>query len=245
MRTIRQNARALRVALVLAVPGILCLSGCNTTDPAIYSKVKLPPAMTYPTRASQPSHPLGQHIELTPRDPDTAAALRRGGATPVPAAPNRDLPMPPSYVSDTPSQTLTRDQVIAELRLAGVRTRFNVTDNTYVVPSHKWVSEDYGAYFDWYLSYLDTDYHAEGMDCDNYSNFYKQNMVIANLRSRGSHRGDVPCAVIIVNQRDKGIIHALNLVRTDRGWFAVEPQEGRITALARYKYRNDVKYVDM
>ncbi|MGF1448993.1 MAG: hypothetical protein ACFB20_06210 [Opitutales bacterium] len=237
MRTFSQNPRAfLRLVLLLVVPGILCLTGCNTVDPATYSTVKLPPAMTYPAHPSQIDYPLGEHIHL--RAPTTPT-------TPAPAAPNRDLPLPPAYVSEKPGQTLGRDQILAELRAEGVRTRFNVTDNRYIVPSHDWVKREYQPFFDWYLRYLDTDYHAEGMDCDNYSNFYKQNLVLANLRSGGSRHGDVPCAVMIVNQRDKGIIHALNLIRTDRGWYAVEPQEGHVWSLSSYKYLRDIQYIDM
>ncbi|MGF1483142.1 MAG: hypothetical protein ACFBZ8_02130 [Opitutales bacterium] len=226
-----------RMVLLLAVAGSLVLTGCNSVDPSTYSTVKLPPAMIYPAKPPKPTVVLGERIELRSMDSTTSAV--------APAAPNRDLPLPPSYVSHEPGQTLGRDEILAELRSSGVRTRFNVTDNRYVVPSHTWMNEEYQPFFDWYLRYLDTDYHAEGMDCDNYSNFYKQNLVLANLRSGGSRHGDVPCAVMIVNQHDKGIIHALNLIRTDRGWFAVEPQEGRIVSLRNYRYLNYIQYVDM
>ena len=216
-----------------ALAGLLLtlLTGCNTieSDPSVYQGVRIPPPMTYGANVDRT-----QAIDLDASiDPSQVPGIRENEA-----------PLPPAYNVRNNRKLLTRSQVVAELRSQGINCSPNVVDNTYIVPDHNWVAQHYYPYFQWYIHYLRVEYQAEGMDCDNYSAFYKQNMVLSNLKAGGTRYGDVPCAVMVVYQYDKGITHMLNLVRTNRGWFAVEPQDGIMTPLNSYRYRNNIKYVD-
>lgn len=148
-----------------------------------------------------------------------------------------------SSARPTVKDILSRIEMMHELREQGVMTLPTVNDHKYVIPQHTWVRNDYNRYFDSYIYYLGAEYNAEGMDCDNFANFYRQNLVLANLKAGGARLGDVPCATIVVNQRDKGIFHALNLIRTNRGWFVIEPQDGTLTQLKSYRYLRDITKV--
>jgi len=138
---------------------------------------------------------------------------------------------------------LSRTEVMSELRHNGLLISPTVNDHKYVIPQHSWVDGDYGRYFDSYIYYLGAEYNAEGMDCDNFADFYRQNLILANLKAGGARQGDVPCATIVVNQKDKGIYHALNLIRTNRGWYVVEPQDGTFTSLNTYRYLRNITKV--
>jgi len=216
-----KSPTSIKITLWTLAAGLLVsLSGCNTVDPDQYQSVKMPPSMRYQAGSN---HGSASQYAL--------AAVPAGSTF--------------SGVSSAAAgQTITRGRVLTELRSLGIRARFNVADNQYVIPDDAWLKQQYDPYFRWFLHYLSADYQAEGMDCDNFSNMYQQNLVLANLKSGGSRAGEVPCAVMIVNQRDKGILHALNLVRTDRGWFVVEPQDGRFTPLTSYRYRHDIATID-
>lgn len=210
------------IPLILAGVVLMALTGCNSVDPAQYQSVKLPPPMRY-----QPGYAA-----------DTYRA-RLASNSAVPAASTSNV-----SAAARPGGTISRNGVLAELRGMGVRSKFNIADNTYVIPDHDWVKKQFDPYFRWYIYYLSAEYHAEGMDCDNYSDMYQQALILANLKAGGTRSGDVPCAVLVVNQRDKGILHALNLVRTNKGWYIVEPQDGLFIPLSSYRYKNDIAYVD-
>ena len=137
-------------------------------------------------------------------------------------------------------EIISRMEIMRELRDQGVMVAPVVNDHKYVVPHDQWMRNNYNEYFKAYIYYLGAQYEAEGMDCDNYADFYRQNLVLSNLKAGGAKYGDVPCATMVVNQKDKGIYHALNLVRTQQGWYAVEPQDGTFTELNRYRYLNSI-----
>jgi len=187
--------------------------------------------MTYSAKVD-----MAQQLVLNPED--------YADPSMVPGVRDNEAPLPPAFNVQQDRSVLTRAQVIAELRAQGIPCDPNVVDNRYIVPEHSWVTDHYYPYFRWYIRYLQVEYQAEGMDCDNYSSFYRQNMVLSNLKAGGTRTGDVPVAIMVVYQHDKGITHMLNLIRTSRGWFAVEPQDGIMTPFSTYRYRSNVKYVD-
>lgn len=213
--------------LTLAATGsiLLTLTGCNTTDPSKYETVKMPPAMNY--KYSSSTH-IAQYSESTNQQQAPAVSIQ-----PLQRQSN-------SYSSGKSSNTLSRAQIMSELKRDGVRILPTVNDYNYVVPDYNWIAKEYHGYFSWFLYYLGAKYNAEGMDCDNFANFYQQNLVLANLKAGGARHGDVPCARMVVNQKDRGIYHALNLIRTNLGWYVVEPQDGQLIALNDYRYRKNI-----
>lgn len=210
--------------LAVAIVGCFFLTGCETTSSANYESVKMPPAMHYHAGSSN----------------SYASNKSFNGSSTAPANSISQSAQSTRYSPSQTKQILSRERIITELRDSGVLVFPAVNDHKYIVPEHSWVRGDYSQYFDWYIYYLGARYNAEGMDCDNFADFYRQNLVLSNLKAGGARRGDVPCATLIVNQKDKGIYHALNLVRTDRGWYVVEPQDGTFVALNSYRYRRDI-----
>lgn len=212
----------------IAILGCLFLSGCNATYSENYQTVKMPPAMRY--KATEVNYDYAINHSNTEQN-----------TTPT----NAILQSSPSMrgIRQDNATMLSRIDLMQELRTQGLLILPTVNDHKYVIPQHSWVNGDYSSYFDSYIYYLGAEYNAEGMDCDNFADFYRQNLVLANLKAGGARQGDVPCATIVVNQRDKGIYHALNLMRTNRGWFVIEPQDGTFTKLSSYQYLRNITKV--
>ncbi|TVR53928.1 MAG: hypothetical protein EA425_02685 [Puniceicoccaceae bacterium] len=126
-----------------------------------------------------------------------------------------------------------------------------LNDKKYVIPRHEWLVHDYLPHFSQYLREMGIRPDGEGLDCDNYSLLFRQQMIISNYLGGATRLGDVPAAIMKVRQvksfggvrADEESYHSLILVRTDRGWFVVEPQNGTLTALSRYPNRPFISYL--
>ena len=80
---------------------------------------------------------------------------------------------------------------------------------------------------------------GDGYDCDNFSHLYRSLMSVAAYKNNSKR--EVLVGVIYVTQKNSfgGIPagkynHALNLVCTEKGWFAFEPQTGKMCKLGDY-----------
>lgn len=152
-------------------------------------------------------------------------------ATVAPAASQGGPPTIPGWALRAELQGLTRRDVPAGLR-----------DNQFVVIDHGWLKSKFLPFFRGYLVSLRARSSSDGMDCDNYSDLFRSQLIVANIIGGGSRRGEVPCAVIVVRTvkpharvpaNPEGL-HQLLAVRTERGWYVVEPQTTALCPLLEY-----------
>lgn len=220
----------INVSSVIALLTCTIFSGCTLPTSGGFELVKAPPGMHYQLSDTNNRYAINRNIDGDDTTPTNAI---QASARPLQQGRLGRFAL------------LSKADVIQELRENGLLILPTVNDHKYIIPLHSWVDKDYSRYFDSYIDFLGAQYQAEGMDCDNFADFYRQNLVLANLKAGGANEGDVPCATVVVNQRDTGIYHALNLMRTSRGWFVIEPQQGSITSLRSYRYLADITKVTL
>jgi hypothetical protein len=134
------------------------------------------------------------------------------------------------------------EQELRDVR-PGVPVRMRFDDRAYVVIEHRWLTGTFLPYFRSFLLHL----HAgtsggEGYDCDNFAMLFRAKLMLSNMLAGGARRAEVPCGRLTVAQRAAfggvpgaaGALHALVVVRTDSGWFVVEPQTCTIVELRNY-----------
>ncbi len=115
-------------------------------------------------------------------------------------------------------------------------------DERYVVVDHRWLQETFLPYFRTFLNHVHANTSGEGYDCDDYTFLFRAKLVLSNVLAGGARAGAVPCGRLIVDQNrafagvpgSARARHALVLVRTEQGWFVVEPQTCAMTPLAAY-----------
>ena len=116
-------------------------------------------------------------------------------------------------------------------------------DNRYVVVEHDWLMKIFVPYFGTFLNHL----HAgpaggEGYDCNDFALLFRAKLSLSNLLAGGARQGEVPCGRLVVWQQvgfggvtgRPHAVHALVLIRTDLGWYVVEPQTGASTSFQKY-----------
>lgn len=94
----------------------------------------------------------------------------------------------------------------------------NCLDNTYGVIEHRWLVEDFLPFWRGWLSKLGARWVAENWDCDKYARAFQSQMHIACFSVRASQT-----AAIAMVAGDHPL-HAWNLLRTEKGWHEIEPQ---------------------
>ncbi|GAB1490150.1 hypothetical protein MASR2M8_26090 [Opitutaceae bacterium] len=115
-------------------------------------------------------------------------------------------------------------------------------DNQFVVVDHAWLRSAFLPFFRGYLVSLRAHRSGDGMDCDNDSDLFRSQLIVANILAGGSRHGEVPCATLVVRPEkpfarvpaDPGGLHQLVAVRTERGWFVIEPQTTALCPLHAY-----------
>ena len=148
--------------------------------------------------------------------------------------------------ADPPSVPVVKSILLAA-ELGATRTDLapilHFDDEDYVVIEHRWLLDTFLPYFRTFLLHLHSgQVGGEGFDCDDVTLLFRAKLTLSNLRAGGSRKGEVPCGRLIVRQKTSfgGVpggpraVHALILIRTDAGWFIVEPQTGAITPFASY-----------
>ena len=81
-------------------------------------------------------------------------------------------------------------------------------------------------------------YRPTSFDCDNFALLYKS-LMSTSIYKNNKNR-EILVGIISVKQKkailgiDEGVLHALNIVKTDKGWFVVEPQTGEFISLKDY-----------
>lgn len=128
-----------------------------------------------------------------------------------------------------------------------------VRDNHFVVVDHAWLRSTFLPFFRAYLVSLRARASGEGLDCDNFSDLFRSQLIVANILAGGSRRGEVPCALIIVRPEkpharipaDPGGLHQLVAVRTERGWFVIEPQTTALSPLHEYPNLETIESIQL
>lgn len=118
----------------------------------------------------------------------------------------------------------------------------SLRDNQFVIVDHAWLRSTFLPFFRSYLVSLRARSNGDGMDCDNYSDLFRSQLIVANILAGGSKHGEVPCASLVVRPEkpfarvpaDPGGLHQLVAVRTELGWFVIEPQTTALCPLHAY-----------
>lgn len=119
-------------------------------------------------------------------------------------------------------------------------------DRDYVVIDHQWLEKMFLPHFQKFIHSLGIQLTPEGLDCDNFVQLFRTQLVIANLLAGGHSVGDVPCALAQLRTQNPfggvpanpAVLHALVIIRTNTGWHVVEPQTMTILPLDAYPDRN-------
>lgn len=149
---------------------------------------------------------------------------------------------------------LTQDQITTELRTEIERTllRVRFQDERYLFPEHRWMERVYLPYFKEYLGKLNLTFTEDGFDHDNYAFLFKTFLGLSNYRGGGSVSGEVACGIanIAFDTSDvKGLLDVRAkswqqiLVRTDSGWFVVDPRQVSLTPLKAFAVEHYIKEV--
>lgn len=87
----------------------------------------------------------------------------------------------------------------------------------------------------------------ENLDCDNFALLYKSLFSISRYKS--DTKKEPAVALVIVEQKrpfagiPAGLLHMLNLVFTNNGWYIFEPQTGEVILLEDYPNQEFIKFV--
>ncbi|MEM9158394.1 MAG: hypothetical protein AAGB46_05035 [Verrucomicrobiota bacterium] len=220
--------------ILTLLPAILILAGCSTTQPqrkvaSSVSSMIAAPTMQYATA----SRPISAVSQLTPH------SLK---LTP-PAASAAAHPQPKLSSHLTSRFFLLAQQIEAELAAQGSLNpaQLEFSDRLYVLPSHDWLVSTFLPYIDRYFEKHQIRNIGEGLDCDNIAQLFRHQLVLSNAQGGGARAGDIPCGILKTQQRrpfggvpGDGSYHSLILLRTDKGWHAIEPQTQTISPLATY-----------
>lgn len=152
-----------------------------------------------------------------------------------------------------PPPSLDRATVQAEV-CAGTGLssyRVEAEGKGYAVVPHEWLMDRFLPYFLDTVFRLGLRFTDEGFDCDNYARLFRDELNL-QYRLQVTTEGQEPaCAVFTVRQKrtfgvvpgQSGYTHALVLVRTEKGWYVVEPQDGTISMLGKYPNRAHLRRV--
>lgn len=131
-------------------------------------------------------------------------------------------------------EILDAARISAELRAdLGDQTapRVDYFDHHYLYPDHDWVVESFIPYFREYVQLL-TAGQAAALSESQFANLFKTRLAVSNSRGGLASRGEVACAVVTLKGQNGEADRSGVLLRTDRGWFLLEPRAGTLTALA-------------
>lgn len=137
---------------------------------------------------------------------------------------------------------LSAQQIEVELLRHEIQpSQIELSDEAYVIPSHRWLVEDFLPYIEAYFEANGIRVIGEGLDCDNVAHHFRQQLALSNARGGRAGQGDIPCGVLKAEQRrafggvpGNGAAHSLILIRTDRGWHVIEPQTRVLLPLSLY-----------
>lgn len=127
-----------------------------------------------------------------------------------------------------------------------------LNDTVYVVPSERWLVETFLPYFAQFRKELRLNHRGEGLDCDNFADIFRNQLVFSNIAAGRELQGDVPCGILIAQQREAfGSVpslgdgfHSLVVIRTENGWLVVEPQDNTMVPLTKYPNKERITSIN-
>jgi hypothetical protein len=87
----------------------------------------------------------------------------------------------------------------------------------------------------------------ENLDCDNFALLYKSLFSVSRYKS--DTKKEPAVALVVVEQKrpfagiPAGLLHMLNLVFTNNGWYIFEPQTGEAILLEDYPNQEFIKFI--
>lgn len=132
--------------------------------------------------------------------------------------------------------------ILYELTVEGgaspVRTRF--LDNTYVFPDHTWLTTVYMPYFRNEVMAWRQRQVGE-LSPALLAVLFKTQLGISNAHGGRADQGEVACAVL---RRTQGSDDVAVLVRTERGWFTLDPARGGLQPWAEIAAAGDIRAIE-
>lgn len=139
----------------------------------------------------------------------------------------------------------------SDLEKAGVRAANWVYGGSHAIQAHDryYTSIDRQSMID-YTAWFKVTFQSiiraggEAFDCDNVAFLYRHGLSAASVKNKQSK--EILCGVVMVKHvhdfggilsngsKDDPVLHGLNIVKTDYGWYIVEPQTGKWCPLDSY-----------
>ncbi|MCH6257546.1 hypothetical protein MLD52_13375 [Puniceicoccaceae bacterium K14] len=216
------------------------LSGCQTTiqSSSIQANGR-PPAMVYAVdRLSSPSsaHSMSLNSGIAENAPATTLAYPKQ-----------------AFRETAPDEsTVKAHQLYSELVFdyAFSPSQIELSDSRYNLPDHRWLHNEFLPYISGYFDELGISLIGEGMDCDNIAHLFRQQLALSNFQGGRANLGDIACGIVKTQQKyDFGGVegdqnyHCLILLRTNLGWFAIEPQTGESVEIELYPNTASINWV--
>lgn len=183
--------------------------------------------------------------------PEYANSLRSELAENIPATARNELQANPIN-GDANRFSIEAHELYAELVFDNALSpsQIELSDSRYNLPDHSWVTQKFLPYISNYFKDLGISVVGEGMDCDNISHFFRQQLSLCNFQGRQAHNGDIACGIVKTKQiygfggvKGDGNYHSLVLLRTNLGWYAIEPQTGEIAPISNYPNASEINWV--
>lgn len=216
----------------------LLFSGCQSTPPHAHA-VTSAPAMIY----------AADQVSQSPSTEFSSLKAKISGNVPAAGYQQGEtiLKQPTNDDSNIEAHTLFSELV---LDYAFSPSTIELSDSRYNLPNHQWLTENFLPYIARYFDELGISVVGEGMDCDNISHLFRQQLALSNFQGGRAHIGDVACGILKTKQvydfggvEGDGSYHCLVLLRTNRGWFAIEPQTGALAVIESYPNIGEINWV--
>lgn len=160
------------------------------------------------------------------------------------------LPPPPAWVQQSTLPPWSIDEIAGEIkRVTGRTPLISYTRSDFVRPDHRWLL-DFEQWFRGLAKNLKIGYVDETWDCDNYARCFVAFADVAALKG-GESRGSICVGWATVSNRrafggiPAGGAHAIVIVGTSAGLFAIEPQTGVMVPLTQYPNRDEIAELNL
>ena len=132
------------------------------------------------------------------------------------------------------SSTLSIEEIRKELNPYGLRS-FEFSSTEFQVPRFNWIYREFMPFYKDYLRTSKAKYQDEGVDCDNFCVFFQSALFQRKVQLGKPYTGHSAAGIMYCDVGPRmSIRHVIIIIRTDRGWYAVEAENGQVTPLRKY-----------
>ncbi|MGB0371608.1 MAG: hypothetical protein ACPGN3_09665 [Opitutales bacterium] len=132
------------------------------------------------------------------------------------------------------SSVISIDDIRKELRPYGLH-QIEFTSTEYYVPSYRWTYREFMPFYKDYLRTSRARYQDEGVDCDNFCIFFQSALFQRKVQLGHEYAGNSAAGIMYCDVGPRqSIRHVIIIIRTDKGWFAVEAENGKVMTLKKY-----------